>query len=81
MREYVVKLSQDEIQALAGLIDAGLRSTGLRAAKIAAVLADKLQVALDEGIVRIDKVEPVSNKDAMNGTQAITGQASGEAKA
>lgn len=50
--EPVVKIkieaSKLQIEALAGLIDAGLRATGLRAAKAAAEWSDILQAALDK---------------------------------
>lgn len=46
------------MEALAGLIDAGVRATGLRSAKIAAILADKLQAAINEGVIKIEKIEP-----------------------
>jgi hypothetical protein len=38
--------STDELQALKGFLDAGLRQLGLQAAKTAAVLADKIDAAL-----------------------------------
>ena len=50
MREYTVKFTQAEMQDLAGLIDAGVRAVGLKGAKVAALLADKLQAALDAPI-------------------------------
>jgi len=41
-------LNEQEIEALSGLLDAGVRHLGLRAAGSAAVIAQKLQQAVDE---------------------------------
>lgn len=38
-------LTDEEMQALAGLLDAGVRATGLRSVKDAAVLLEKLEAA------------------------------------
>jgi len=38
-------ISEQQLQALAGLIDAGLRATGIRAAKDAAALVEWLEKA------------------------------------
>ncbi len=43
-----IKLSQSELQALAALMDAGLKSLGLSAAKTAASLLEKLEAAVAE---------------------------------
>ena len=40
-----LKLTDQELQALVGLIDAGIRATGLRAVKDAAALLEKLEQA------------------------------------
>jgi hypothetical protein len=40
-----LELTNDELQALAGLLDAGVRASGLRAVKDAATLLDKLEAA------------------------------------
>jgi len=40
-----LELTNDELQALAGLLDAGVRATGLRAVKEAAALLEKLEAA------------------------------------
>jgi hypothetical protein len=40
-----LELTNDELQALAGLLDAGVRATGLRAVKEAASLLEKLEAA------------------------------------
>lgn len=40
-----IEFTEAEIQALAGLIDAGVRATGLRSVREAAVLLDKLEKA------------------------------------
>jgi hypothetical protein len=39
------ELTQDETQALAGLLDAGVKAIGLRAVKDAASLLEKLEAA------------------------------------
>jgi len=38
-------LTDEEMQALAGLLDAGVRATGLRAVKDAAMLLERLEAA------------------------------------
>lgn len=43
-----IELTQDELQALAGLIDAGVKTLGLRAVKDAASLLEKLEAAAQE---------------------------------
>jgi ElaB/YqjD/DUF883 family membrane-anchored ribosome-binding protein len=43
-----LKLDQNELQALAALMDAGLKSLGLSAAKTAASLLEKLEQAVAE---------------------------------
>jgi hypothetical protein len=40
-----IELTQEELQALAGLLDAGVKALGLRAVKEAATLLDKLEAA------------------------------------
>jgi hypothetical protein len=40
-----LELTDQEIQALAGLLDAGVKALGLRAVKDAATLLDKLEAA------------------------------------
>lgn len=60
---YTVTYTLEEIQALAGLIDAGLRATGLRNARIAANLADKLQSAIDKDKAIISDVQPINKED------------------
>jgi hypothetical protein len=40
-----LELTEHEIQALAGLLDAGVKALGLRAVKDAATLLDKLEAA------------------------------------
>ena len=42
---HKLELTDQELQALAGLLDAGVRATGLRAVKDAATLLEKLQAA------------------------------------
>ena len=43
-----IELTEHELQALAGLLDAGVRSTGLRAVRDAAGLLDKIEAAQAE---------------------------------
>jgi hypothetical protein len=45
-KPVVLTLTYDEAQALAGLMDAGVRATGLRAVESAAVLVRKLDQAI-----------------------------------
>jgi hypothetical protein len=40
---YTLKLTDDELQALAGLLDAGVKALGIRSVKDAAKLLDKLE--------------------------------------
>lgn len=40
-----LELTEAELQALAGLLDAGVRATGLRSVKDAAMLVEKLETA------------------------------------
>ena len=41
----VIEFTDNELQALAGLMDAGVKSLGLRAVKDAASILDKLEAA------------------------------------
>lgn len=43
-----LELTDEELQALAGLLDAGVRATGLRAVKEAATLLEKLEAATQD---------------------------------
>lgn len=43
-----LELTQEETQALAGLLDAGVKAVGLRAVKDAATLLEKLEAATQE---------------------------------
>lgn len=45
MPTYTIQFTQQELQALAGLLDAGVRATGLRSARDAAALLVKLEAA------------------------------------
>lgn len=45
---HTLELTDQEIQALAGLLDAGVKSIGLRAVKDAATLLEKLEAATAE---------------------------------
>ena len=59
---YNLTATKEEIQDLVGLIDAGLRATGLRAAKAADRWADKLQSALNKDVAIVGTVTP--NKES-----------------
>ncbi len=50
-------LSQDEVQALAGLIDAGVKATGIQSVKAAAVLIAKLEAAVAEANAKTQETE------------------------
>lgn len=41
-----IELTQDELQALAGLLDAGVKATGLQGVKQAASILTKLEAAV-----------------------------------
>lgn len=56
---HTLTLTDQEMQALAGLIDAGVKAIGLRAVKDAAALLDKLEAATAN--------ETPENEDADNG--------------
>ncbi len=43
-----LELTEQEIQALAGLLDAGVKAVGLRSVKDAATLLEKLEAATQE---------------------------------
>lgn len=45
---YKIELTENEIQALAGLLDAGVKALGIRAVKDAASLLQKLEIASTE---------------------------------
>lgn len=46
MNTVTLTLDQNELQALAGLLDAGVKATGLQAVKTAASLLTKLEAAV-----------------------------------
>ena len=48
MNTVTLTLNNEELQALAGLLDAGLKATGLSAVKQAAALLVKLEAAVAE---------------------------------
>ena len=48
MNTVTLTLDNNELQSLVGLIDAGLKATGLSAAKSAAALLTKLEAAVAE---------------------------------
>lgn len=43
-----ITLTETELQALLGLLDAGVRATGLRAVKDAATLLEKIEAAAQD---------------------------------
>lgn len=45
---HTITLTSQELQALAGLLDAGVKAVGLRAVKDAATLIEKLETAAQE---------------------------------
>lgn len=45
---FNLQFTEDEMQALAGLVDAGVRATGLRSVKDAAAILEKLEAAQAE---------------------------------
>ena len=51
-----LELTQDEIQALAGLLDAGVKATGLSGVKAAAALLVKLENAAQQQTPNTDEV-------------------------
>ena len=46
MNTVTITLSQDEITALAGLLDAGVKATGFQGVKQAAAILTKLEAAV-----------------------------------
>lgn len=46
MKLITLELTETEIQALVGLIDSGLKATGLRGAKDAVNLIEKIEAAI-----------------------------------
>jgi hypothetical protein len=50
-------LDQNELQALAGLLDAGVKATGLQSVKMAASLLTKLEAAVAEANKETSDVE------------------------
>lgn len=55
-------LSEAELQSLAGLIDAGVKATGLASVKVAASVLAKLEAAVAEANAKAQ--EPVEQKEA-----------------
>jgi hypothetical protein len=58
---HTLELTDNEIQALAGLLDAGVKAIGLRAVKDAASLLEKLEAATQS------KEAATAQKDEDNG--------------
>ena len=50
-------LDQNELQALAGLLDAGVKATGLQSVKLAASLLTKLEAAVAEANTKTEPQE------------------------
>ena len=71
MKLFTLTLTEPELQALSGLVDAGLRASGLRAARDAAVLLDKMELAVSES-----NVPPVIDAPQANGHSGETAAAS-----
>ena len=64
---YKVEFTEDEMNSLSGLLDAGVRATGLRSCKEAAILVNKLEKVLvakkgEDG----DVVVPIKSRDGQN---------------
>lgn len=51
-------IPEDQFQALAGLIDAGVRATGIRSVKDAAAIVDWLEAATDAPAEDTEQKEP-----------------------
>lgn len=45
MKKATIEYTKQEFEALAGLIDAGIRATGLRGVKDAAAMLEKMEAA------------------------------------
>lgn len=58
-----IELTDTELQSLVGLIDAGVKTIGLRAVKDAAVLIDKIEAAANAYQTNVVDMK----KDAANG--------------
>ena len=52
-----ITLTNEELQALAGLIDAGVKATGIQSVKAAAVLIAKLEAAVAEANAKPQETE------------------------
>lgn len=62
-----LELTQDELQSLVGLLNAGVQATGLRGVKEAAVLLDKIEKAVEVANKGDDNVLNFEDKEAANG--------------
>lgn len=49
-----IDFTKEELQALAGLLDAAVRNAGLRAVKDAAKLLEKIEIAMEQEEVKDD---------------------------
>jgi hypothetical protein len=58
MNTVTLTLNNDELQALAGLLDAGVKAVGLTSVKSAAALLVKLEAAVSEANAASDQKEP-----------------------
>lgn len=65
MNTIALELTESELGALAGLVDAGVRATGLRAVKDAANLLDKIEKAAAEASQ--SNIVELPPKDRANG--------------
>jgi len=59
-----IELSEQELQALVGLLDAGLKTIGLRGAKEAAALVDKLEAAAQAAQSNVVPITTDAEEDA-----------------
>jgi hypothetical protein len=57
MKKITIEFTLDEVQALAGLIDAGVKATGIQSVKAAAVLIAKLEAAVAEANAKTQETE------------------------
>lgn len=61
MNTVTLTLNNEELQAMVGLIDAGIKATGLSSVKSAAALLVKLEAAVAEANAVANASEPKEN--------------------
>lgn len=59
----ILELTEQEFQALAGLLDAGVRAVGLRAVKEAASILTKMESAQTDGPALSGVEEPITSRE------------------